>query len=74
MRKVLKCILLVVFVSVVYNASAQASLAVSDMSTALCSKCGERVSEGKFCENCGENLTISESPKESQSPKESSIG
>lgn len=75
MRKVLTCLLLVVFVSVGYNASAQASHGeILAMSTALCSNCGEEVSKGKFCENCGEKLTIPESTKESQSPMEPSTG
>ena len=75
MRKVLTCLLLVVFVSVGYNVSAQASHGeILAMSTALCSNCGEEVSKGKFCENCGEKLTIPESTKESQSPMEPSTG
>jgi hypothetical protein len=75
MRKDLTCLLLVVFVSVGYNVSAQASHdEILAMSTVQCSKCGEEVSKGEFCENCGEKFTIPESPKESQSPKESSIG
>lgn len=75
MKKVLTCLLLVVFVSVGYNVSAQASHdEILAMSTIQCSKCGEEVAKGEFCENCGEKFTIPESPKESQSPKESSIG
>lgn len=79
MRNVFICLLLVVLWSVGYNASAQdsldellADLRGDDMAT--CSKCGEEVSKGEFCENCGEKFTIPESPKKSQSPMEPSTG
>ena len=85
MRNVFICLLVVVLWSVGYNASAQDSLdellaGLSDMAT--CSKCGEEVPKGDFCENCGKKFKtespakplITESTKESQSPMEPSTG